>query len=117
LAVTGMLDTPAVGVLRRYHCTLQHAREDTFAAFLRDSLSHCTFAVTAEQVTVTGNAITAGYTAGQWHAISRALSEALSALGPVTVVITPPPRVVDTPHAANTGTVTTVFQYQEGERS
>src|SRR4029079_18185613 len=69
LQVTGVCDAPVVGVLHRYHRSLQHAEPGTFAAFLRDVLPRCTFAVSATQVTVTGDAATIGYTAGQWRAI------------------------------------------------
>ena len=91
LQVTGMSDAPVVGVLHRYHRSLQHAQPGTFAAFLRDVLPRCTFAVSTTQVTVTGDATTTGYTAGQWRAISQALTNALSALGAVTVVVEAPP--------------------------
>ena len=86
-----MSDAPVVGVLHRYHRSLQHAQPGTFAAFLRDVLPRCTFAVSATQVTVTGDATTTGYTAGQWRAIGQALTNALSALGAVTVVVEAPP--------------------------
>jgi hypothetical protein len=90
--VTGLCDAPVVGVLYRYHRSLQHAQPGTFAAFLRDVLPRCTFAVSATQVTVTGDATTTGYTTGQWHAINQALTNALSALGAVAVVAEAPHR-------------------------
>jgi hypothetical protein len=90
--VTGLHDAPVVGVLHRYQRSLHDAREDTFAAFLRDTLPRCHFAVTDGQVTVTGTATTAAYTAGQWRAIGAALTEALSILEPITVVIVPSPQ-------------------------
>jgi hypothetical protein len=90
LQVTGKSDAPVVGILHRYHRTLQHSQPRSFAAFLRDVLPRCTFDVSATHVTVTGNATTTEYTAGQWRAISQALTNALSALGAVTVVVVPP---------------------------
>lgn len=117
LVVTGTCDAPVVGVLHRYQRSLHDTRANTFTAFLRDTLPRCHFAVTADQVIVTGNATTAAYTAGQWRAIGTALSEALSVLGPITVVIGPPLQTDDPPRSPPTTVTTTSVSAQEGAQS
>jgi superfamily II DNA or RNA helicase len=90
LCLTGTVDAPVAGALRRYHRELHQAQPRTFADFLRHTLERCTFAIADRQVTVQGGAQTAGYTPAQWRAIREALTTALGALGPVEVVVRPP---------------------------
>jgi len=89
LCITGDIDAPLVGILRRYHRDLHQAAPETFADFLRRTLERCTFEVAEQRVTVYGGSRTAGYTPAQWAAIRDALDKALGRLGRVEVVICP----------------------------
>lgn len=101
LCLTGTVEAPVAGVLRRYHRELHQAQPGTFADFLRHTLERCTFAIADQQVTVQGGAQTRGYTSAQWGAIREALTTALGALGPVEVVIHPLPYHKEAVHGVS----------------
>jgi len=89
LSLTGTVEAPVAGALRRYHRELHQAQPRTFRDFVRHTLERCTFAIAGQQVTVQGGVQTAGYTPAQWRAIREALTTALGAFGPVEVLVYP----------------------------
>jgi len=92
LDVTGSSASPLVAALRRYYVELSRRQRTSFADFLRQTLERCALHIEDTQLTLTGGAQTATYTAKQWTTIGEVLTRELSRVGNVEVVVIPHPR-------------------------